>query len=115
MADSDDYPFLYPLIYFNDIYKKYVYYYKNYLYKPNLLMKYMKLYYYNHIKDILKSIVINLFIRIIINKKDRNFIKLKHLKYYHYYYYYLSYYLSTKEMKEFNDLLKLIKIFNEKY
>lgn len=130
MSDNDDYPFLYPLIYYNDIYKKYVCYYKNYIYKPNLLIKLMmmhlmhqeisinrnrQLYYSNKIKDILKSIVINLFIRIIINKKDRNFIKLKHLKYYHYYNCYLSFYLSNKEFKEFNDLLKLIKIFNEKY
>lgn len=115
LASSSNFPFLYPLIYYNDIYKKYVYYYKNYIYKPNLLIKLMMMHYYNKIKDILKSIVINLFIRIIIYKKDRNFVKLKHLKYYHYYNYYLSYYLSTKEFKEFNDLLKVLKIFNEKY
>lgn len=100
---------LYPLIYFNEVYKKYVYYYKNKIKNPRLLIRLMKLYYYNKIKDILKSIVIKLYLNIIIYNK------LKYLRYYHYYNYYLSNYLSNKEYKEFNNFLISLKIFKEKY
>lgn len=102
---------LYPVIYYDNIYKKYVYYYKNKIKNPRLLIRLMKIYYYNKIKDILKSIVIKLYLNILIYNNQT----FKYYKYYHYYNYYLSNYLSTKEYKEFNNFLISLKIFKEKY
>lgn len=106
------YDFIYPLMFYNNVYNDYVYYYKNYLYKPNLLIKYMKLYYPNRIKEILKSIVLKLFMKIM-NNNLRNKINITQLRNYHYYKYYLSYYCSNNEFKDYNLFLKILKNFSD--
>ena len=104
------YDFIYPLMFYNNIYNEYVIYYKKYLYKPNLLIKYMKLYYYNHIKEILKSIVLKIFMKIMSNNL-RNKINITQLRSYHYYKYYLCYYCCNNEFKDYNLFLKILKNF----
>lgn len=104
------YDFIYPLMFYNNVYNDYVYYYKNYLYKPNLLIKLMKLYYPNRIKEILKSIVLKLFMKIMSNNL-RNKINITQLRNYHYYNYLLSLYCNNKELKDYNLFLKILKNF----